>query len=259
MKASQLPSKAMLLAAGKGTRLGPLTQSIPKCMIPIGGRPMLQHTVEWLPQFNVTNLVINLHDLGSIVENHFGDGSGFGVFIRYSREPELLGTAGAVAHNEAYFGKEPFVVWYGDNLSHCDLDRMWHVHRRQGGIGTVALHYREDVLQCGIVGVDNDSRITKFVEKPRPEQVFSNWVSAGIMIFEPEILQFISPGFCDFGHQVLPTVLAKGLQLNAYKLSAQEGLYWIDRPEDLARVNLMVKKGLFSEVSDAMPVKQRTA
>jgi len=183
--------------------------------------------------------------LGEVIERHFGDGSAFGVRITYSREPELLGTAGALAKAKGHFQRKPFFVWYGDNLSHCELDRMWELHCRQGGVGTVALHQRDDVLQCGIVSIDDSDRITRFVEKPAPDQVFSNWVSAGIMLFEPNILRFIRPGFSDFGRDVFPAVLNSGLRLNGYQLSQAEGLWWIDRVEDLNRLETISKSGLF--------------
>lgn len=248
-----LPSTAMLLAAGRGTRLGDITHAVPKCMVPVAGRPLLQHTVEWLRRYGVTKLTINLHHLGEVIEGHFGDGSDFGVCITYSREPQLLGTAGAVAHARERFMQEPFFVWYGDNLSNCDLDRMWDLHCRQGGVGTLAVFHREDVAQSGIVGLDEGDRIIRFVEKPRPEQVFSNWVSAGIMLFEPEVLQFIRPGICDFGNDVLPTMLTAGLRLNGYKLGAAEGLWWIDTPDDLNRLNVVVKSGLFAAPDSTAP------
>jgi NDP-sugar pyrophosphorylase family protein len=175
---SAMPSKAMLLAAGQGTRLRPLTEKVAKCMVPVAGRPVLEHNIEWLKKFGVTDVVINLHYLPEAVTNHFGDGSRFGVRITYSLERELLGTAGAVK-NAGRFFDGPFFVWYGDNLSTCRLDRLWESHGAGGGLATIALHYREDPTQSGIVGLDGNGRVVRFLEKPRADQIFSHWVSAG--------------------------------------------------------------------------------
>ena len=125
----------MLLAAGRGTRLRPMTETVSKCMVEIAGKPVLEHNVEWLREFGVTDIVINLHYLPETVMNHFGDGSRFGVRITYSHEPELLGTAGAVKKVAAFFDA-PFFVWYGDNLSTCRLDRLREFHEAKGGIAT---------------------------------------------------------------------------------------------------------------------------
>lgn len=231
----RLPSKAMILAAGYGTRLRPVTDTVPKCMVPIGGKPLLQHTVERLRAYGVTQLVINVSYLPDVVMNHFGDGQRFGVEITYSREAEPLGTSGGV-HKAATFFDGPFWVWYGDNLSTCRLDQLWRFHRSQGGIATIALHYREDPTQSGIVGLDDRGCIVRFLEKPRAEEVFSHWVSAGIYLLEPYVLQAIPDGASDFGRDIFPQLLAQGAGLNGYRMSDQEHLWWIDTLQDLQRV-----------------------
>jgi mannose-1-phosphate guanylyltransferase len=228
--------KAMILAAGEGVRLRPLTQRIPKCMVPCRGKPILEHTLEWLRQFGVTQVVVNLYHLPDVITDYFGDGSRWGMGITYSPEAELLGTAGAV-RNVAWFFDGPFLVWYGDNLSRCNIDRLAAFHCSKGGAGTIALHHREDPTSSGIVGLDDQDRITRFLEKPKAEQVFSHWVSAGIFVLEPEVLQDIpSQGAPDFGRDVFPSLLARGTPLYGYRLSEAEGLGWIDTPEDLRRM-----------------------
>lgn len=228
--------KAMILAAGRGTRLGALTEQIPKCMLPIHGKPLLEHTLEWLRRFGVTQVVINLHHLPEVITDHFGDGSRWGVQITYSPEEHLLGTAGAV-RNVAWFFDGPFLVWYGDNLSRCNLDHLAEFQFSRGGLGTIALHYRQDPTSSGIVGLDDQGRITRFLEKPTVDQVFSHWVSAGIFALDPDVLRFIPPeGMSDFGRDVFPAILAHRLPLYGYRLSDTEGLNWIDTPVDLARM-----------------------
>lgn len=234
--AASMPRRAMLLAAGLGARLLPLTDTVPKCMIPIAGKPLLEHNVAVLRNYGVTDLVINLHHLPETVMNHFGDGSGFGLRIDYSLEPYLLGTAGAVKNVEQVFDG-PFFVWYGDNLSTCRLDRLWEFHKSKQGVATIALHYREDPTQSGIVGLDENNRVTRFLEKPRPDQVFSHWVNAGILLLEREVLEAIPAEVAtDFGRHVFPALLERDSAIFGYRMANDERLWWIDTAEDLARV-----------------------
>lgn len=240
-----MPTKAMLLTAGQGARLRPLTETVPKCMVPISGKPLLEHTIEYLRGCGVTQLVINLHYLPDVVPNYFGDGRRWGVQLVYALEAVLLGTAGSVRESAAFFD-ETFFVWYGDNLSTCRLDLLWQQHKARGGIATIALHERTDPTQSGIVGMDESDRITRFLEKPRPDQVFSHWVNAGIYVLEPAALAAIpAHGVADFGRDVFPKLLAQGAQLYGYKMSADEGLWWIDTLVDLQRVQAALSEQPF--------------
>jgi mannose-1-phosphate guanylyltransferase len=239
-----MPTRAMLLAAGEGTRLRPLTETVPKCMLPVAGKPVLEHNIEWLRKFGVKDLVINLHYLPEAVVSHFGDGGRWGVRINYSVEPELLGTAGAV-RNAAHFFDGPFFVWYADNLSTCRLDRLWESHGARGGIATMALHRRDDPTQSGIVGLDENDRVVRFLEKPLPEQVFSHWVNAGILLLEPGAIDWIPErGASDFGRDVFPALLRAGAGLNGYRMGEGEGLWWIDTAADFKRVQSMAGEQL---------------
>lgn len=231
-----MPTRAMLLAAGKGTRLRPLTETNSKCMMTIAGKPILEHNIEWLKRYGVTEIIVNLHYQPESITAHFGDGSRFGVHITYSFEPELLGTAGAVKQVAARFDA-PFFVWYGDNLSDCRLDRLWQLHVTRGGLASIALHHRDDPTQSGIVGLDADDRIVRFLEKPRAEQVFSHWVSAGILLLEPRALNTIAANQpADFGRDVFPRLLEQGAAIYGYRLAEDEHLWWIDTLMDYERV-----------------------
>ena len=235
--------KAMILAAGQGTRLHPLTEHIPKCMVPLAGKPLLEYTVEWLRRYGVTELIINLYHLPHVVMRHFGDGTRWGVKITYSVEKDPLGTAGGIKNVEWFFDR-PFYVWYGDNLSTCDLNRLYRFHRAKGGIATIALHHRDDPTASGIADLDDQDRITWFVEKPRPDQVFSHWASAGILVLEPEVLDAIPDGTpSDFGRDLFPSLLARGEAMYGYRMSQGENLWWIDTPEDLRRVKAIWEEG----------------
>ena len=228
--------KAMILAAGQGTRLAPLSDSLPKCMVPIGGRPVLEHTLIWLRSHAVGEVIINLYHQPDVIPAYFGDGSRWGMRLTYSLENELLGTAGGVRH-AAWFFDGLFLVLYGDNLSTCDLSRLARKHRELGAMATMALHWRDDPSSGGIAELNAQDRIVRFVEKPRPEEVFSNWVNAGIYALSPEILELIPAGQpCDFGREVFPRMLAERRALCGYRMQGDEGLWWIDTPADLARV-----------------------
>lgn len=231
-----VPAQAMMLAAGQGTRLRPVTERIPKCMVRLGGRPLLEYGIRWLAKHGVTELAINLHHLPEAVTEYFGDGRQWGVRITYSLEPEPLGTAGGVKRMASFF-RGPFFVWYGDNLSTCRLDHLWEQHTSRGGPVTVALHQRDDPTHGGIVALDAQDRITRFLEKPAPGEVFSRWVNAGIYVLEPAVLDAIPTGRAvDFGRDVFPAMLAADGVLYGYRMSGTERLWWIDRSEDLQRV-----------------------
>jgi NDP-sugar pyrophosphorylase family protein len=211
-------------------------------MIPIAGKPILQHNIELLARHGIRELAINLHHCPDVISDLFGDGTRFGVQITYSFEPVLLGTAGALKKIESFFS-ETFVVIYGDNLIHCDLTRLLNMHRRHAAQVTIALFEREDVTQSGIVELDGADRITRFLEKPATDQVFSHWVNAGVLVLEPLILQQIPADVpSDFGREILPRLVRDGAALYGYRMGPHEGLWWIDTPADLERVQQTFKE-----------------
>jgi len=223
--------KVILLAAGKGTRLGLLTQHFPKPMLPIGGRPILEHTLLLLKRYGLVRFFINLHHFPEIIQSHFGNGSRWGVSISYSYEEQLLGTAGAVRKiieskewemDKGNGGEnQDFWVLYGDNYFDCDLFPLLAFHRKKGGLGTIGLHWREDVLSSGIVDLDEGGRILRILEKPKPEEIFSHIVSAGVFILKPKIIDFIPEGFSDFGHDVFPKVIEAGKIIYGHLLNGR--------------------------------------
>ena len=227
----------MILAAGLATRLRPLSERTPKCMIRLGGKPLLEYTIEWLRRYGIVDVMINLHYIPEAVMGYFGDGASWGMRLTYAVEPMLLGTAGAVKNVASFFGDSPFLVWYGDNLSTCRLDRLWTFHRAQRGMATIVLYRRDDVVHSGIVSLDDNCRVTRFLEKPSEDQVFSRWVNAGILILEPSALDTIRVGAAaDFGRDVFPDLLVRNEPIYGYRMQPDEGLWWIDRPEDLHRL-----------------------
>jgi len=209
--------KAMLLAAGRGERLRPLTDTTPKCMLPFEGKPLLEHWMDKLHSFGIRNVVINVHHLAEVIVDHFGYGERWDVRIQYSRERELLGTSGALRQVKSFFEDERFLVIYADNQSTCRLQDIVEFHGRRGSVATMAACWIEDPRSCGIVGFDAQGRIERFLEKPTAEQVFSHYINAGIYVFTPEVFDYIPPnGMSDFSRDVFPGMLAAGAPLYAF-------------------------------------------
>src|SRR3990170_3871016 len=167
--------KALVLAAGKDTRLGPLTNHVPKPMLPVGGRPLLEHIIELLRRHGIVDIAINLHYKPDAVLRHFGSGEPWGVHLRYSYEASLLGSAGTALRQLAWIYPDPFVVYYGDVYSDADLSALIEQHRSSGAAATIAVHQVDDPTRCGIVEFGGDRRVRRFVEKPAADQVFSRW------------------------------------------------------------------------------------
>jgi mannose-1-phosphate guanylyltransferase len=225
--------KGFILAAGEGSRLRPLTDTIPKPMVPLAGRPILEHAVEALARHGVRDLIVNLHHKPDVIRTYFGDGSRFGMRIQYSFEPVLLGTAGALTP-WADFLDETFFLVYGDNLSTCDLTKLAAFHRARAARATIALFWREDPRQSGIADLESDGRVRRFVEKPAADEVFSHWVNAGILVLEPACVADIPQGRpSDFGREILPRWIAEGQPVYGYEMAEDERLWWIDTCADL--------------------------
>jgi mannose-1-phosphate guanylyltransferase len=236
--------RAMLLAAGQSRRLGALAGHLPKPMLPVAGRPLMEHTVRRLVRAGVTDVMVNLHHLGDAIQDHFRDGSDFGVRIHYSHESQLLGTAGGIRQCREFFQDAPFLVIYGDNLTTCRLPALVAHHQRCRGIGTIALYWREDVSAHSSVEIDPDTRITRFVEKPKPSEAASHWISAGVIVFEASVLDKIPATVpCDLGFDVFPALLGGGEGLYGYEMARDEGLWWIDTAEHYQRTQELWKNG----------------
>jgi len=227
--------KAVILAAGKGERLSGILNNIPKPMVEINGKPILEHNILLLKRYGITDIYMNLHYRPDVIREHLGNGKDYGVNIRYSYEETLLGTAGAVRKiADEYWNrkdrKECFILLYGDNFYEYDLRRIVNFHRAKKGIATVAVYEKHEVSQSGIVVLDKGNKILKFVEKPKPEEVVSNLVNTGIYILEPEILTYIpSDKALDFGKDVFPEMIQKGE--NVFGVVVKGNLIAIDTPE----------------------------
>lgn len=203
--------KAMILAAGVGSRLRPLTDTVPKPMLPIAGQPLLVHTLRWLRSYGVTEIALNLHALPQVVTAGLGDGSQWDVRLRYSFEPVLRGTAGAVKHLTSFFD-ERFVVIYGDLLLDINLAALVAFHDERQALLTVGLKHTDTPASQGMIERDAMGRITRFVEKPAQWPAHQRTANGGVYVVEPAVLAHVPADQpSDWGHDVIPALIAAGL------------------------------------------------
>lgn len=217
--------KAMVLAAGAGTRLRPLTYETPKPMVPVVNRPVIHHVLDNLLRHGVTDVMVNLYAHADQVRGYCGDGSRWSLKLQYSQEPKLLGTAGAIKKVEAFFKDGPFFVMSGDGLSDVDLTEMLAFHRKRKSLATMAIKAIDSRFDYGVTMTDGSGRIRGFLEKPSWADVFSNKVNTGIYLFEPEIFRHIpKDAVYDFGNQLWPKLLKLKKRIFAWETLG----YWCD-------------------------------
>ena len=228
-----------VLAAGTGSRLAPLTDHVPKPMVRLGGKPILERNVATLAAAGFRELVVNLHHLPEVVVGHFGDGAPWGVRIDWSHEPTLLGTAGALMAREGRLRAATFMVVYGDNLLECDVLAPLTTHVEAGATVTVGTIERPDPGASGVVETDGGGWVTRFLEKPGSAVQGPAPVSAGIVVCEPRVLDFVPPvPPSDIGRDVLPALLKAGEPVRAVPLRG--GIRWIDTPSDLRAAERLI-------------------
>jgi mannose-1-phosphate guanylyltransferase len=231
--------KAMILAAGKGTRVRPLTYDLPKPMIPILGKPVMAYLVEHLARYGITEIMVNVSYLHEKIEEYFGEGHQFGVQIGYSFEgytnnenevvPEPLGSAGGIKKIQEFGGffDDTTIVLCGDAIIDLDIKSALFEHRRKGALASVITREVpwDKVPSYGVVVTDADGRIRAFQEKPSQEEALSNFASTGIYIFEPEVIDLIPADRpFDIGSELFPLLAEKGLPFFAQ----QRKFNWID-------------------------------
>ncbi len=211
--------KAMVLAAGLGTRLRPLTYEITKPMVPVLDRPVMEHIVELLERHGFGDVIANLHYFPDSIREYFGER------ISYRYEEELLGTAGGVRACREFFGEEPFLVISGDALTDIDLKALARRHTDAGGIATLTVKKVADTREYGVVLHDRDGRITGFQEKPAPEEALSDLGNCGIYVFSPEIFDYFPDRpFADWANDVFPALLGNDVPFYIHEI----GEYWND-------------------------------
>lgn len=201
--------KAVIMAGGEGSRLRPLTCDKPKPMVPVMNRPLMEYSVELLRLHGLKEIAVTLQYLPEQIKEHFGDGSRFDVNLHYYVEEEPLGTAGSVK-NAAAFLDETFIVVSGDALTDFDLSEAMQFHRARGAMATLVLKSVDNPLEYGVVMIDPEGRINRFLEKPGWGEVFSDTVNTGIYILEPEVFSLMEPGnMVDFSKDIFPKLLTQ--------------------------------------------------
>jgi mannose-1-phosphate guanylyltransferase len=215
----------MVMAAGLGTRLRPLTHVLPKPMVPIANRPVLHHLLNLLARHDIHQVGINIHAFPDLIQRYFGDGSALGLEIRWSEEKELLGTAGGTKKLGDFWGDETILITSGDGLHDVDVTALVGHHRRTGGLATLAVKPVDDPSAYGVVILDRDTRIKGFQEKPNRDEARSDLANCGVYVIEPELLERVPPDtFYDFGQDVWPALVAAGEAVYGYTTMA----YWND-------------------------------
>jgi mannose-1-phosphate guanylyltransferase / phosphomannomutase len=216
--------KAVVMAGGEGTRLRPLTSNQPKPMVPIVGKPCMEHIIELARGHGFEDVIVTVAFLPQAIRSYFGDGGSLGVNIEYSVEESPLGTAGSVRLASGRLD-ETFLVISGDALCDFDLTKLVEFHRERGAAATIALKRVENPLEFGIVVTDSDGRVERFLEKPSWSQVFSDTINTGVYVLEPEVLKHVPTDRpYDFSKELFPLLLEMGRPVYGF---VTEG-YWQD-------------------------------
>lgn len=217
--------KAVVMAGGEGTRLRPMTSSMPKPLLPVASRPVVEHVMRLLRRHGFTEVVVTVQFLAALVRNYFGDGDELGMSITYATEEVPLGTAGSVKNAEAALREDTFLVISGDAMTDIDLTELVRFHRKQQAMVTVCLTRVANPLDFGITILGEDGRVVRFLEKPTWGQVFSDTVNSGIYVMEPEVFDHVPAGVdVDWSSEVFPNLLAAGMPIYGYVADG----YWAD-------------------------------
>src|SRR6266581_3118842 len=222
--------KAVVMAGGEGSRLRPLTVKRPKPMVPIVGKPVMEHILNLLKRHGITEVVVTVQYLASNIEDYFGNGSQLGMHITYSREDVPLGTAGSVKNAEEQLltrgNEEPFLIISGDALTDYDLTDLINYHKEKKSLATLLLAHVHNPLEYGVIITNESGHITQFLEKPSWGEVFSDTINTGIYVIDPKVLSYFEKNKqFDFSQELFPLMLKNGDPLYGY--IANSG-YWCD-------------------------------
>ncbi|HEY8464401.1 MAG TPA: NDP-sugar synthase [Bacillota bacterium] len=236
--------KALFLAGGFGTRLKPITDNLPKPMVPIMGKPLLQHNIENLKKHGINEIILSTCYKPHLIRSYFGDGHQFGVKISYISEDTPLGTAGAIKNAETFFD-DTFLVFNADIISDIDITDLIRTHQIKGALATIAVTRVDNPSAYGMIEHDEMGYITAFKEKPQPHEGTSNLINAGVYVFEPELLTEIPAGRAvSIERETYPLLLQKNYKLAIYDHCS----YWLDlgTPERYLQVQKDILNGIIS-------------
>ena len=233
--------KAVILAGGKGERLGSLTRRIPKPMLKIGNLPLLEHQINLLKKYGIKEIAMITGYLSEVIESYFKDGKNFGVRISYFKEENPLGTAGGLKEIKNKL-KNDFLLLYGDVMANLDINGLIKFHKKKGGIASLALHPNDHPQDSDLAEINQDKRIASFHAKPHPEnKYFQNLVNAGLYALSPKIIKYIKRGAkADFGKDVFPKLVSED---KIYGYVTAEYLKDMGTPLRLAEVRRDYKSG----------------
>lgn len=217
--------RAMVMAAGLGTRLKPLTLEVPKPMVPVANRPIMEHILGLLARHELGEVIANLHWFPDTIRGRFGDGAELGIELTYSYEEQLLGTAGGVRNVREFFGTEPFCVMAADALTDIDLGALARAHRESDWIATLAVKRVANVSEFGVIVTGSDGRVQGFQEKPDPAEALSDLANCMIYVLEPQVFDhFPDKQEVDFALDVFPALLEHDVPFGVHVADA----YWND-------------------------------
>jgi len=238
--------RAMILAAGLGTRLRPITTHTPKPLVDVGGRPLIEWLIAFLRRGGIEQIVINLHHLGERIEAALGDGGRFGVEIRYSREHDIRDTGGGIRHAESLLAGEPFVVVNGDSLLELELRPVLAAHLASGAVATMVLRPDPDPFAWGAVEIDDEGRVRRVAGLPAgvPDAGLRPYMFPGVHVFDSAIFDWLEPsGAFSITRVTYPRLLAASEPVYGFVTEAR----WItiDTPEALARADAELRRRPF--------------
>lgn len=238
----------MILAAGLGTRLRPLSNSVPKPLLPVAGKPLIVWNLLLLRRYGITEVIINLHHLGHLIEKELEDGSRFGMRLAYSREPAILGTGGGIKQAEALLGGAPFLVLNGDTLLELDLDDVTRFHAERRALATLVIREDPDVERWGAVEVDEQQRVISIAGRGRPATAQTEGLRrcmfAGVHVMDPRLLTPVPLRRESSIIDAYVEAIKRGDRILGYRM---EG-YWSDvgTPERYAQVQRDAEAGLIN-------------
>lgn len=237
--------RAMVLAAGRGTRLAPITHTTPKPLVSVGGRPLLDHVLEFLRAGGIEEVVVNLHHLGHRIRDHVGDGRRLGLRVHYSVEDPILDTGGGIKRAEPLLAGEPFVVANGDSLLEISLRDLVAFHEARGGVATLALRPDPAAVQYGVVELDDDDRVRRIVGLPPGAPPGTRALMfPGLHVLDPAVFAYMDAGAAfSITRVTYPRLLAAGLPIYGWETAAR----WItiDTPEALAAADRVLRAAPF--------------
>jgi len=235
--------RAIILAAGLGTRLRPLTNTLPKPLLPVAGTPLILWNLLLLRRHGITEVIINLHHLGHLIEKELGDGSRFGMQLSYSREPVILGTGGGIKQAEPFFNGEPFVVLNGDTLLELDLGALVKFHTQRDALATMVLREDPDADRWGAVETDGQQRVVRIIGRGLSEAgQTAKRMFAGVHVMHPRLLKDVPTGQASSIIDTYVDAIQRGEGILGYRMDG----YWSDvgTPERYAQAKQDAEKGL---------------